>query len=168
MVTNVTDTLEIISIKTDWTPSLYRELIDLGRTNCATFGLVTGNWRHHNDPEVLNTLKPYLVESVITKMWPGTQSLSDETICFQKFHLNQKSAAILKTCVSKLWDWSAPDFPEDLSFLRPDGRPYFVSIIHERDAYFKISKKQRVAIEALFGSDAIQSDGEDSMPNERF
>lgn len=168
MVTDVTDTLEIISLKCEWTPSLYRELIDLARNNCATFGLVTRNRSYHNDPEILNTLKPYLVESVNTKMWPGTQMLSDETACFHKFHLNEKSAAILKTCLSELWDWIAPDFPEDLSFLRPDGRPYFVSIIHEHDAYFKVSKIERPAIEALFGIDAMQSDGKDCMPNECY
>lgn len=168
MVTDVTDTLEIISLKSDWTPNQYRELIDLARTNCATFGLVTQKGTRHTDPKILTTLKPYLAESAITKTWPGTVLHSDETACFFKFHLNEESAAILKNCVGELWDWTKPDFPEDLCFIRPDGRPYFTSIIHEHDAYFTVTENERPAIKALFGSDAIQSDGKDCMPNERY
>ena len=52
------------------------------------------------------------------------------------------SADILVKAADGLFDWLEPRLPEDLCLLRSDGSPWLVTITHERDAYFVMSREE--------------------------
>jgi hypothetical protein len=85
-----------------------------------------------------------------------------------KYHLNAESASILKECVSGMWDWIEPRHPEDLSFIREDGTPWFVSISHEHDAFFTATQQEVCEIERVLGQGSLRFDCVDERPDERY
>ena len=89
-----------------------------------------------NVDDLLEALKDYHIKSSEVSEWPGTQLLWDKAnIHF--FHLNNISAHLLYSMEDNLFNWLHPDLPEDFIFYK-DNKPVFISITHEKDAYFDL------------------------------
>lgn len=41
-----------------------------------------------------------------------------------------------------LYDWTAPELPDDLALLRSDGSAWLASIGHERDAWLELTQTE--------------------------
>lgn len=85
--------------------------------------------------DLLKNLKIYLIDRKRVSEWPGTKLFWDQAI-FYTYHFNNESAYILYRSEDNLFKWLLPDRPEDLTFYK-NNKPFFVSITHERDAYFE-------------------------------
>jgi len=57
---------------------------------------------------------------------------------------------------------------EDLSFLRADGRPWFVTITHEKDAFFKLDPEEIRVLEISVGAMNLILQGDDVLPDEKY
>jgi hypothetical protein len=94
---------------------------------------------------LLTDLAPFMTEAQRSSEWPGTKLL-DGTACVRQFRIDPESVSILQEAVGSLYDWRQPELPEDLCFFASDGEPWLVSIAHETDAYFYLSRQQRVEL----------------------
>jgi hypothetical protein len=86
--------------------------------------------------DLLENLKIYLIESKRVSEWPGTKLLWGEAILYS-YYFNNESTYILYTTEDNLYKWLLPERPEDLTFYK-NNNPFFISITHERDAYFEV------------------------------
>lgn len=91
--------------------------------------------------EFLSAIHGKQIGSSQTNEWPGTRLLSG-TAQIYRFALDQESIEILLQFCNALYDLVQPNFPEDLCLERPDGTPWFVSISHEKEAYFNLSSEE--------------------------
>ena len=94
---------------------------------------------------ILRELSTDRVEASETPEWPGTVLLG-HTARVYKFPISARTISVLKNSRNGLFDWLEPEFPEDLCFLRSDDTPLFVSITHERQAYFELTAPERSAL----------------------
>jgi len=92
-------------------------------------------------------LSNYLIERKTVSKWPGTELLVNNyfpdnyaDIC--RYAFNKETSSILCNSNENLFEWLEPNFPEDLTFYKND-RPIFVSITHEKDAYFEIDEADK-------------------------
>lgn len=116
----------------------YEALLNHAEKGFETFSLV---WRDdfqfdNSAREIEKALIPYLIETKQTNEWPGTKLFSG-TATIKIYKVTPESIAILKA-VGSVFDWLAPAYPEDLTFYK-GGRPIYVSISHEKDAWYEES-----------------------------
>ncbi|MDB5207268.1 MAG: hypothetical protein JWR72_2343 [Flavisolibacter sp.] len=113
-----------------------------------TFSFVIREDQHVSNEamDLLEHLKVYLIETKKVSEWPGTNLLWGKVTLYL-YYLNNESAYILYTTEVNLYKWLLPDKPEDLTFYRND-RPFFVSITHEKDAYFDVDNDDRLFLES--------------------
>lgn len=159
---------EIYSLQRNWTSSDYYSLVDLAKSVCRFFLLVVRGRLLPKGESLLQELNPFLIERRQSKKWPGTELGGSEVVEVRKYRLVAESAETLKKATSNLWDWSTPNYPEDLSFLLQDGTPWFITTGHEKDAYFKLSSMEKKIVEAVLGPHALRYDCADPMPDERY
>lgn len=88
---------------------------------------------------LLDDLSPYLIEKKEVMEWPGTKLLLDKAALYL-FDLNTESAFILSQYDDYIFNWIQPELPEDVVFYQNE-HPIFISITHERDAYFELNEK---------------------------
>ena len=94
---------------------------------------------------LIESLETYNLKNVKGSSWPGTELSGHEADIFT-FDFNDESLLVLLKSAENLTDWLEPNWPEDLSFLRPDGTPFFVSITHENAFYFDIDVNEYDAV----------------------
>ena len=83
-------------------------------------------------------MEKYLVDYRLVLEWPGTKLLWEEDKAqLYTYYLNNETSFILYNCEDYLFNWIHPEKPEDLVFYKNDN-PFFISITHERDAYFEL------------------------------
>jgi len=158
----------LYSLKHAWEPQDYRRLLDLSQRFCSSFILVRRQNVNPQNDDVIRSLAPFLIEASPTRIWPGTCLIGKDSVQMYKYYLADESIEILRHAAVSLWDWIGPQKPEDLSFLRPSGIPWFISISHEHDAFFKLCDGERVFVETVFGKDSLVCGGEDQRPQEAF
>jgi hypothetical protein len=127
---------------------VYVQLIDLATTICSEFILVNRHQMNIGEKGnlVIQELTPYLKEIKEQDSWPGTQLL-EHTATVHYYYLNNDSNKVLKKYVTSLYSWQQPDFPEDLCFLKAQGKPWLISISHEGFSY--IQNTNAVELEKL-------------------
>jgi hypothetical protein len=135
--------MDVVDVNFEPKNGLYYSLIDAATFFTKSFILVQ---RHevsmsNNGNELLNRLEPFLVTKEERQEWPGTKLLDGFATVYE-FSLNLETAEILKRSVHSIFDWEAPERLEDLSFLREDKTPWFITISHEKDAYFKATEQE--------------------------
>ena len=96
--------------------------------------------------ELLEDLKEYLIETKKVSEWPGTKLLWEQAALYT-YHLNNESAYLLYKCEDYLFKWLLPQLPEDLVFYKKN-RPFFVSITHEKEAYFELENDDKLFLES--------------------
>jgi hypothetical protein len=92
--------------------------------------------------ELLDNLKIYLIETKRVSEWPGTKLLWEQAVLYT-YSLNNESAYLLFTTEDHLFKWLLPQWPEDLAFYK-NNKPFFVSITHEKEAYFELEGKDEI------------------------
>lgn len=88
---------------------------------------------------VLDDLSKYLIERKTVRKWPGTELLMGQAELFL-YHFNFETAFILQNTENYIYGWVHPNLPEDIVFYK-DDRPIFISITHEKDAYFELNQQ---------------------------
>ena len=113
------------SITQSLSPEEYDGLIRAVALISATFGVVQyGDPRRYSESSepaarLLNDLVPYLVYLEQDFAWPGTVSVS--AVWHPCFRVTDETIKMIVDVTSSLWDWSHPELPEDVHFLREDG-----------------------------------------------
>jgi hypothetical protein len=126
------------------TGSKYSDLLDYALDECMFFLLVNYNERWQLSQKgkiVLKELAPFLYRMEMKSEWPGTIIFGGE-VPVHIYHFVPESVAILKKSATRLYQWQRPDLPDDLCLLRSDESPWLVTIAHEDDSYFEITKDE--------------------------
>lgn len=119
------------------TDQAYVELIDVASTICSDFILVKRDQLSINDNalRVLKELHPYLKEKREQESWPGTRFAPTAAVYY--YLLNDESKEILQKHAAGLYSWVQPDLPEDLSFIKSNGKAWLSNTAHERVCYIE-------------------------------
>ena len=128
--------------------AVYRRLLDHARSGCEYALLVVReeDWPPGgSSATAIEALSPFLVSSEKRSEWPGTVLIAGTATVFN-YKLTDDSVGVLKREAEGLYDWSAPELPEDLCLLRADLSPWLVSIAHERDGYLQLSDDELVEL----------------------
>lgn len=108
---------------------------------------------------VLRRLEPHRVERDQRSEWPGTE-LYGHTALVSRYRAGSAATATLTEAARGLYDWVAPELPEDLCFLRPDGSTYLATIAHERDAFLELSPAERAVLLAAVPGIRVERNAE--------
>lgn len=103
----------------------------------------------HSITDILSALSPFVKGSCRAREWPGTRLLDDDAMVY-RYRTSPELARALTSIRSALFDWLHPEAPEDLCFIRSDGRPIVVTISHEPDAYLLLDEDEQIELEASF------------------
>lgn len=146
----MTATMAIYTTNNEWDASRYSKLLSMAR-QFAGFFTLTKRTEGHGELACFATLRVFLISRTRSSRWPGTMLMDGSEADVYKFRVSDESIAAFKGCAPQLWSWIRPDMPEDLSFLRNDSTPIFVSITHEKDAFFKLREPEIKGVEGLLG-----------------
>lgn len=127
----------------------YNRLIDFAQGQCTKFSLVwredLGNKKREND--IANKLAPFLLSHTTTNKWPGTEIFgSSANVCFHE--LTPETANVLKIA-KRLYQWEAPDFPEDLAFYAKNGGIWLGSVAHEHMGWINTASMAVPELESM-------------------
>jgi hypothetical protein len=141
----LTQTLDIIAEPVGQT---YRALLAFAQRWSGSFSLV---WRHQlsfdaSAVSVEETLRPFLISESQTSEWPGTK-LIGHLATVRTYRFSPASAREL-AIADGLFAWQSPARPEDLAFYTSDGRCWFGSVAHERDAFVALEPSDLAALRA--------------------
>lgn len=157
----------IYAPEADWTPERYKRLLDASLHYCTAFTVCSTAQLSEVGQQVLEKLSGHSIYQRCSSKWPGTQHLGENPPFVHKYELSKSTASILERTAETPWDWCLPELPEDLAFLRSDGRPWFISICHEGFSYFKLTHDEGSKLETELGI-SLSSLGEDQSTDERF
>ena len=172
--------MKIVTCKMPWSSRTLKVITNLSKKYCGFFMFVEEEPSHSGDGIILNkkteldnlfleSLSSWLVEKRERKEWPGTiQTGEGIGVQTYKCAINDETIYILIDKGMKLFAEEKPSFLEDLSFLRPDGTPWFITIKHERDAYFKLYPEEMEGVSKVLGKSVLLVEGEDKIPEERY
>jgi hypothetical protein len=96
--------------------------------------------------EKLAALSSFRTEAVLAKEWPGTILFGHEATVYWH-RVAPGLAQLLRQMESRLFAWLVPS-PEDLCFLREDGRAILVTTSHEGDAYLLLTEEEHRQLSA--------------------
>jgi len=91
--------------------------------------------------DILVALLPFIENSARAEEWPGTRLFGHDAM-LHRYRTSPEFADALLTLRPSLLSWLHPDAPEDLCFLRIDGRPLLVTVSHESDAYMLLDREE--------------------------
>jgi hypothetical protein len=97
------------------------------------------------NPSVQNALEKLNVDEIgrkTVKEWPGTRLLGTKAAMLIEYRCTRSVARVLTSLATGLYDWLAPDLPEDLGFVRTDGSVWLASTSHERCAFLELSSEE--------------------------
>lgn len=115
----------------------YEALIRFALSLRGTFSLVTrgkplgANAEHDH---VLDRLRPFLIEEMKVKKWPGTR-IHGGTAVLHRYRGEPAALTVLVDTVGGLYDWVQVRRPEDLAFYDTEGRCWLETTTHEGDAF---------------------------------
>ncbi|MBD8006704.1 hypothetical protein [Bacillus norwichensis] len=113
----------------------YRQLIKVLCDYSDKFYFVTRKELKYN-PDILAQFKPYALETYRTKKWANTITKGPAATVYI-IEANQDTCRLLQQTASTLYDWVAPDLPEDLTFLK-NNFAWFTCTSHEEFGGFSI------------------------------
>ena len=132
----------IYSILSNPDGDTYINLIRHCVTECDSFIFVTrdpGLLKYRS--KTIDMFADYLLKQEITSNWPGTVLIGGKATV-HTHTLNEKTAELLITVASSLYDWQEPNLPEDLCFLKKSS-PWLVTTSHEKDGYFDLTENEK-------------------------
>jgi hypothetical protein len=105
-------------------------------------------------------ISPFIIKQEQVKKWPGSILHAEGKIIMYVLDINPQLIKQIGLLIPSLWGWSYPNYPEDLSFLRKDGTPWFISTTHEDDAYMILEEGEIEKVINYFGNDLLEFDKE--------
>lgn len=114
---------------------IYKSLIKLLCDNSDMFYFVTRKELKYNR-EIMAQFEPYMIETYQTRKWAGTETTGPAATVFV-IESHEETYKLLVTYANSLYDWVAPELPEDLTFLKNDF-VWFSCTTHEEYASFSI------------------------------
>ena len=134
---------------------LYRALIKWCASRCAAALVVVRDCAALSEraQDVLCQLDPALATIEIAQQWPGTTLLSSrDRAAVYRYELTAPIVEVLAAAVDGLYEWKAPDRPDDLCLLRNGGAAMLTTIAHERDAYLNLTPDEATALPQALAS----------------
>ncbi len=151
----------------EWEPHHYQLLVRLAvEKRCYSLLVVRSNLSSEGN-EFLSEISDSIVSEWMGSEWPGTILLDQTKVRILKHLMSEEVGEAFLRATDHLWGWLSPRLPEDVSFLRKDGRPWFVSITHEKDLFFKLQDEEVFEVEQALGV-CLKDDGVDRLPNETY
>lgn len=114
---------------------MYKKLIEVLCKHSDTFYFVTRKELKYNQ-EIITQFEPYFIETYKTKKWAGTETKTAAATVFV-IESNEETYKLLVKYASSLYDWVAPELPEDLTFIK-NNFTWFSCTTHEEFAGFSI------------------------------
>lgn len=152
-----------------WDRDSYRALLEAAATRGGYCVLVQRRRASRACLDWIEKRAADLEAAGTTKRWPGTIVLDDDDAAILlKYRISPDMIRALASSADTPFGWIGPDLPEDLAFLRLDGRPWFVSIAHEGDAFFKLSSAEAATLRGEFAGADLAEQGEDQMPDDSY
>ncbi len=113
----------------------YEELLDFALEEADTFSVTWRNMAFNQSAfDFVDELSPWLVSDFSSFSWPGTE-LFGEKARVKTYKVNEQTIESLK-CVSSVFDFLAPNYPEDLAFYH-GKKVLFGSVAHEGMTWFE-------------------------------
>jgi hypothetical protein len=128
--------------------SLYRAVLEFAvEQSLSSVLLVVRDLRGlaESGRAILDQLAPFLVAREASASWPGTE-LFNHTATVFRYRFDADVASCLVASADGLLEWVEPSHPEDPCILRADGTPWLTTIAHERDAYFTLTRPERMEL----------------------
>ena len=149
--------MKIYNLKIDVNSSFYNQLFRMA-LDFESRMLFVVREKYKIRTEILKIIQPHIISIKKTQQWPGTISrgTSVDLYCCQ---ITQDLVDELKILLPTLWSWMNPDFAEDISFVRGDGKSWFISITHEKDCYFILTDDEKKKADTYFGSESLSFQG---------
>lgn len=129
------DEMEYWDLVENPTGETYRDLIKMLCDYSDTFYFVTRKELSY-DPEILAKFEPYIMETYQTKKWANTKTKGPAATVYV-MEVNRRSCKLLQQSAKTLYDWVAPNLPEDLTFIK-NNFAWFSSTTHEEFGGFSI------------------------------
>lgn len=114
---------------------VYRQLIQTFFDHSDKFYFITRKELAYNQ-EILDRFAPYVMETYKTKTWANTTTTGPAATVFV-MESNEATCQLVKQCAQSLYDWVAPELPEDLTFMKNDFA-WFTCTTHEEFGGFSI------------------------------
>lgn len=131
------------------TGEVYRELIKVLCDYSDQFYFVTRKELTY-DQEAIAAFKPFFIKRYQAKEWANTMTKGPPVTVYV-IEINDQTRKLLQGMANTLYDWVAPNLPEDLTFLKNDFA-WFTSTAHEEFSGFSIrSDYYRELIEKVSG-----------------
>jgi hypothetical protein len=159
--------MKIVGYKGAWSGEALAAIIRYSITKCRYFVLIVMDERAVEAVELLNQLRPFVDSSALVSAWPGTVKLGGERFEMLKFNATKSSCELLINDVLRALFEKGPPV-EDLSLLREDGRPFLVTITHEREAFFKVEPREVHELMEAIGAANLVEEGDDQLPGETY
>ena len=95
----------------------YRQLIQLAFEKCDRYLFIKHSQLTYNQSfdTLLEELKDDFICKKEQKEWPGTRSVPTAIVYY--FRTSEKSRETIKNITDSLFNWQAPNLPDDLCFM---------------------------------------------------
>jgi hypothetical protein len=129
---------------------LYDRLISFVAERSKTFSLTLIDVARKNTHAlfILESLAPHLVRSEETREWPGTELMKGYSALLHTYRVAPPALATLRKSTRRLYEWQAPNFPDDLCFYRPDGTWVLTTTAHEGEADLHLTDSEHKEVQA--------------------
>lgn len=87
------------------------------------------------DKKIIKQFEPYIINKYKTKVWAGTITLGPAATVYE-IKANEETYLLLSDLANSLYEWVAPNLPEDLTFMKNDFT-WFFTTTHEEFAAFQ-------------------------------
>ncbi|MNI27289.1 Leucine Rich repeats (2 copies) [compost metagenome] len=144
---------------TDPKGEAYKQVIDLAIRNSDFFVLgekIPADAARGRYTSVLEALEPYLVKTIviqgdvinevtrIREVYRSNAFYTAGTYYF--YRCCEESGNLLKQMANRLSDWTYPNLPEDLCFLKKGGGDYLWSVVHEHMYGMEIVEEKAIEL----------------------
>lgn len=113
----------------------YKQLISVLCSYSDLFYFVTRKELKYNLDRIAQ-FAPYTKQTYKTKKWANTITKGPAATVYV-IEANQDTCMLLQEAANTLYDWVAPNLPEDLTFIKNDF-PWFTCTTHEESGGFTI------------------------------
>ena|SRR5690554_6126133 len=124
----------------------YRQLIQLAFEKCDRFLFIKHSQLTYNQSfdTLLEELKDDFIYKKEQNKWPGTISVPMAMVYY--FRTSEKSREIILNKTDSLFNWQAPNLPDDLCFLK-NNKEWLVTTAHAE--YCHIDTEDKLEVQQL-------------------
>lgn len=137
--------MNIIEIESEPKGDSYNSLINLAFEICDEFILVIRDNIDLNEvgKTILKELAPALKEIKEQNEWPGTRLL-EHTATVYHYKTDKSIKDILIDKIEGLYSWLQPNYPEDLCFIKKEGKTWVGTVSHEKMCWIECETNEEL------------------------